>query len=634
MAAIAICILTLPNAVCGEEAEDFEVHLWPLLESTELASGARRTSALLVYHKTVMPSGETYSFHAGPYFRGPDYKFIFPLAYTYGPPGARHSGLVPFCFSGPGYRVVPPLLYGRWKHADDAESKWVTPLFHRTREPDGSLRHMHALNYFQGKDWKVFFPFAYQVGEHVGVPPFYFRGPGYKFVMPLAYSIGEKGRRHSGLVPLYFRGPGYEVCTPLLTAWWRHRDGSTSSWWTPFVHRTVDREGELRNLHVLNYFQGPGWKVFFPFFYQIGEHAGVPPFYFRGPDYWASPTLASGWWKHADGAESTWITPLFHRTVDKDGKLRHMHALNYFRGRDWEVFFPFGYRFGERAGVGPFYLAGPGYRTSPALLSGWWKHADGAESTWITPLFHRTVDRDGTLRHMHALNYFQGADWKVFFPLGYQTKDHAGVIPIYFRGKNYKISPPLLSAWWRHRDGAESTWITPLFHQTLGPEGEVRHAHFLSYMQGKNWKSLAPLYLQWKGADGTTRSIVPGLYWGWTDAQNTTCRSILPPLFWYRRGAELDKSPAFQARPFSFQRAGRDRELNVLWRMFHFRREGTSTRVMVGPFWMSERPERGKPARVQVLGGLLARDCNYDRGTYRYRVLWLFPVGPRRRFRP
>jgi len=416
--------------------------------------------------------------HALNYFRGPGYEVLFPFAYEFG----EHAGAPPFYVSGPGYKLSPALLSGWWRHPDGAESTWITPLFHKTTERDGSLRHMHALNYFEGPDWRVLFPFAYRVGKHFGVPPFYFRGPDYRLVLPLGYSVGPKGNRHSGVVPLYFRGPGYEVCTPLLTAWWRHADGSESSWWTPFVHKTVNRRGKLSHMHAFTYFQGRDWKVLFPFAYQFGKHAGAPPFYFRGPNF----------------------------------------------------------------------------KISPVSLSGWFKHSDGAESTWITPLFHQTIDREGNMRHAHAFNYLQGPDWKAFAPL-----------------------------WWH-----------------------------------------------WTRDDGSERSIVPGLYWSTRDRHGEVRRSVLPPLFWYRRGTKLDKSLGFQVRPFSFQRAGTDRELNVLWRLFHYRREGDSRRVMVGPLWLSERPRPGRPARFQFLGGLVARDCNYRHGSYRYRVLWLFPVGPRRRFIP
>jgi hypothetical protein len=44
------------------------------------------------------------------------------------------------------------------------------------------------------------------------------------------------------------------------------------------------------------------------------------------------------------------------------------------------------------------------------------------------------------------------------------------------------------------------------------------------------------------------------------------------------------------------------------------------------------RKRDGEPAEFQVLGGLVARDVNYERGTYRYRILWGLRIGRRRRF--
>ena len=150
-----------PPGAAGEPGEEFEVHLWPFIESVRLPSGAKRTSLFLVYHKTAFDSGQIYSFHLGPYFQGPDYKFLFPIAYRAG----EHVGVIPFYFSGPEYKVIPPFLYGRWESDDGAKTTWFTPFFHRTVEKDGKIRHMHFLNYFQGRDWKVLLPLAYQAGE-------------------------------------------------------------------------------------------------------------------------------------------------------------------------------------------------------------------------------------------------------------------------------------------------------------------------------------------------------------------------------------------------------------------------------------------------------------------------------------
>ena len=88
----------------------------------------------------------------------------------------------------------------------------------------------------------------------------------------------------------------------------------------------------------------------------------------------------------------------------------------------------------------------------------------------------------------------------------------------------------------------------------------------------------------------------------------------------------MDTSWNTQIHPFLFQEAGEDYEINVLWRLFAHRRQGESTRTMVAPLWWSERPRDDVPSEVQVLGGFFARDCNYERGLQRYRLLWLFEV--------
>ncbi|MHC4505670.1 MAG: hypothetical protein ACYTFI_20385, partial [Planctomycetota bacterium] len=230
--------------------------------------------------------------------------------------------------------------------------------------------------------------------------------------------------------------------------------------------------------------------------------------------------------------------------------------------------------------------------------------------------------------------YFQGPGYKVLFPFACQIGEHTVIPPVYFQGPGYKVSPPLLSVWWRHRDGGETTWITPLFHKTVDADGNLRHMHVFNYFQGPYHKTLFPVYWQWKTDDGGTRSYVPLLYSSRKTPNGDVYRSVLPPLYGYHRGEKLDKSLGFQLRPFVYQRAGEDYEFNFLWRLFHIRREGEATYLTIGPFWRSERPAKGYPARFQVLGGLFARDCNYERGTYRYRILWLFPVGARRRFAP
>jgi hypothetical protein len=672
------------------------------------------------FHKTRNPDGSLRHMHAANYFQGENYKVLFPLAYSVGQPGLRHQGFIPFYFGGPGYKVVPPALTYWRKNADGSDSLWATPLFHRTRNADGTLRNMHALNYFQGPDYKVFFPLAYSVGQpgqrHQGFIPFYFGGPGYKVVppaltfwrknadgsdtlwatplfhrtrdadgtlrdmhflnyaqgpnykvlFPLAYSVGPDGAKHKGVVPFYFQGPGYKAAPGALTFWWKdRRDDSDHLWVTPAFHRTRNADGSLRDMHALNYFQGPNYKVFFPLAYSVGppglRHQGFIPFYFGGPGYKAVPPALTFWRRNADGSDTLWATPLFHRTREGDGSLRDMHLLNYAQGPDYKVLFPFAYSVGapgqKHRGVVPLAFWGPDYfvsppllplyvrtknaQVSPALLTGWWRRPDGTEWTWITPLFHKTRNPDGSLRHMHALNYFQGPDYKVFFPLAYSVgapgQKHRGIVPLAFWGPGYFVAPPIapvyfrarnahvfplaLSGRWRTDDGARQTWITPFFHETRNADGTLRHRHFLNYVEGKNYKVFFPLAYSVGEPGKKHKAFLPLYYQG-------PKYKVLFPLA-YSVGEPGRKHQGFI--PFFFK--GPNYKVIPLLLSGSWRK-GRGSGVIVGPLWWSYRPAPGTPIKFQVLGGLFARDCNYVRGTYRYRILWLIPIGRRRRFTP
>jgi hypothetical protein len=49
---------------------------------------------------------------------------------------------------------------------------------------------------------------------------------------------------------------------------------------------------------------------------------------------------------------------------------------------------------------------------------------------------------------------------------------------------------------------------------------------------------------------------------------------------------------------------------------------------MVGPLWYSTQPHKPDAmSKFQILGGFFARDCNYETERYRYRFLWLIPLG-------
>ena len=76
------------------------------------------------------------------------------------------------------------------------------------------------------------------------------------------------------------------------------------------------------------------------------------------------------------------------------------------------------------------------------------------------------------------------------------------------------------------------------------------------------------------------------------------------------------------------EHAGDQYEVNFLWRLFSVLSDEEETRVMVGPLWHSTRPNKPDAmSKFQILGGLFARDCNYETSRYRYRVLWVIPLG-------
>jgi hypothetical protein len=141
--------------------------------------------------------GRPLDWHLLNYFESPRYRVLFPVAYGVGEDGARHYGFVPpfylvqnpmllfaTFFKGPDYWFVPWALSGGWRQKDGSDTVWITPLFHRTLEPDGSRRSMHFLNYLEGPGYKVFAPFYWNWrqgdAERTVVPPVYWevRRPG------------------------------------------------------------------------------------------------------------------------------------------------------------------------------------------------------------------------------------------------------------------------------------------------------------------------------------------------------------------------------------------------------------------------------------------------------------------------
>ena len=189
--------------------------------------------------------------------------------------------------------------------------------------------------------------------------------------------------------------------------------------------------------------------------------------------------------------------------------------------------------------------------------------------------------------------------------------------------------PPIIECR-RLASGAHRFMLLGLFHKTTRPDGRTYSFHVLNYFEGPNYKVLFPLGFSRKRADGAKQILVFPTLYRQTEPDGHSFTAIPIFLSAHRTGERLDKRK-FQWWPFSFQRAGDDDvEFNFLWRLIHYRREAGARRWIVGPFFYGYRPRPGVPMRAMFLCGLVARDCNYRTGRYRYRFLWGICGRPRR----
>jgi len=296
----------------------------------------------------------------------------------------------------------------------------------------------------------------------------------------------------------------------------------------------------------------------------------VLPFWLGGRDWSVIPPLLSARWRRDDGGHSTWITPLFHYSSDDAGAVTNWHALNVIHSGDSDAVLPLYWTSGppesRQRWVFPLYFQSPGQVLVPPLFY-WSRQADGVRS---------------------------------------------GLVPFWFAGPDWWVSPLGLSAGWRKGDRS-STWFTPLFHwDTVG--NQTSSLHLLTYFQTPDFQTVAPLWWNWRTNAGGESQLFAPLWYQLRRADGDFTAAALPLLFSYHRGAELDTSTANQLFPFLVQNADQGYEVNVLWRLFHLRSWKDSTEVMVAPLWWSDHREH-EPMSWQILGGLLGRDCNRSRHT-------------------
>lgn len=632
-------------------------------------------------HVRTTADGALRDAHVGPWFTGRradgrGYDVLAPIAYRVTRPDRRHYGVIPAWFAGRDYAVAPPLLSGWIRRRDGSESLWLTPLAHRTTDAQGRTVSVHA------GPW-------YRHGDHQGVLPFWFRGHDWQavpaalsfwrrrgdggdslWVTPLFHrdrdAAGAVRSWHAGpwlshgdrqaLLPVWFaRGRGEDRRWALVPLLWRKRDAwiaplalsahrrgpaGGSTWLTPLVHWRRDANGSLARMHA-----GLWW--------QDRDTRALVPFWAQGRDWWVAPPLLSAGLPRGNGGRSTWFTPLAHLDRDAAGRIDGGHLLTWFHGRDHDVVFPLWWRIGRHRALLPFVYHGPRATVVPPLLSGQWRHADGGESTWFTPLAHRTRGADGRLRDWHVLNVARSGRTTTVLPLAwsragddgrrtvvlpcwysapgtrvlapvfwsFRSGERMAVVPFWFTGRDTWAAPLLLSAGWT-REGRTTAIITPLFHRSARA-GRTESLHALTYVRAGGFRAAAPLWWSWRD-EGQHRTLGIPLWYRRSGGGSATT-VVLPALFAHHRGRELSPSLALQLAPFLVQRAPDASEVNILWRLWHRRAVGDTSEVMVGPFWSSEH-RTGRPMRWNILGGLVSRRSNWDSGRYRYYLLWVIPL--------
>ncbi len=449
-----------------------------------------------LYHRTNAADGSLRSRHAGLWYEdqrreAPDAdgsandsttRMLFPLWWQHDSTvhgvTRRRSALLPLWYADPDLTVVPPLLSWWRQRPDRSSSLWVTPLFHRNRDADGTITSLHALTWFQAGDDRMLLPFFYRTGP--------------------------ANDRSYGVLPLWLANRQGWTAPPAMSWHRRYADGSDTTWLTPLAHVSHRADGSIGSLHVLNWIQGDGWEFLFPIAYRSGpsgqRHQGIIPLAFSGPNAWSVPPALSAGWKRADGGMTTWVTPLFHASRAADGSIDSLHAGPWFQGRDWQMLFPLAYRGGSpgarHQGIIPLLFTGPHSWAAPLALSGGWTRDNGGSTTWVTPLFHLSRDRDGHVDSMHALTWLDG--------------DHqSGLLPLWMRGKDWLVAPPLLSARWRRDDGGHATWITPLFHTGSDAHGTITDWHLLNIIHQGDTDIFAPLAWSSGPPENRQRVILP-----------------------------------------------------------------------------------------------------------------------------
>jgi hypothetical protein len=388
------------------------------------------------------------------------------------------------------------------------------------------------------------------------------------------------------------------------------------------------------------------WRVLLPIAYAGGGHGfkswGVIPVVFKGPGWWCAPLALSGGWRNSAGGWTTWATPLLHIATDDRGRVTGFHALTWFHHADGDVVFPLVWSLGphghRNVGVLPVYVGGPHYNVIPPALTAWWAGAGGRSWLWVGPLFHRHTDFSGRVADWSLLTWFQTGRTSVLFPvLAFKPSEHVGadaginhheavISPVYVQTRHATAIVPAATVAWSAHGRTTTVAAAGLAHWTTDDRsGRLLHAHALTWFTLKHADVALPLWWHWHSAGDRERTLILPVAYRHREGDAATTY-VVPPLIAVRHGDHLDQSVAWELPPWNSQHAGADHETHLLWFLFRHEQVAGTRTTLVLPLWWSKQPAR-QPMSWQVLGGVLAKNCNYTTGHSRWYLLRWIPLG-------
>ncbi len=370
------------------------------------------------------------------------YRALLPVYYDTTDCGERHRGIVPLWFAGPGWDMEPLLMSGRWRHGDGSTCRLCTPLMHISRDAEGAITSMHALNFVEDGDCR--------------------------WLVPIAWDIGHGVDRKWGVMGAFMRGRDWWISPLGLSASWREDAGGRSTWFTPLAYLHADADGRWSNGEALGCFFGRRGVVYPPFFWWVGSgasrHLGLLPLGWSTPRATVLLAALSAWWHDGDGARTAWATPLAHWRRDADGRLTSWHAGPVIHSGSTDLILPLAWRHhgedGLHQGVLPLYWQWPEHHLllplyadgrdwsvlapayvraghdwfAPLLLSAHWRHQDGGAATWVTPLAHRETAADGRVAFERILTWVRTPTVRTLMPLWWRWQGSGGATRAVYAG--------------------------------------------------------------------------------------------------------------------------------------------------------------------------------------------------------